>query len=67
MSPKYLQYYLRKHDCLKEAGQPYGREFCEDYMDHEPGWGIKEKWNCFTQNGVDFAKEYCDTQFGDNS
>ena len=26
---------------------------------------MKEKFNCYTEHGVEFAKEYCDYNFGD--
>ena len=25
---------------------------------------MKEKFSCYTENGVEFAKEYCDYNFG---
>jgi hypothetical protein len=42
LSPSYLQYYLRLHNCLGLEGQSKGREYCTDYYEHEDSWGKKD-------------------------
>ena len=63
LSQEYLQYYLRKHNCLAMAGLPKGKEYCEDYYTHEDSWGKDDLFQCFTKYNIDFAKEFCDDRF----
>ena len=63
LSPNYLQYYLRKHNCLQMAGQPKGKEYCIDYYTHEDSWAQENLFQCYTQYSVEFGKEFCDSTF----
>jgi hypothetical protein len=63
MSPSYLQFYLRKHNCYSESGMARGREYCQDYMDHEDSWGQDDLFRCFQRYNVNFGKQFCDSKF----
>ena len=45
------------------AGVPKGREYCQEYFEHEDSWGKEQLYDCFKKHNVDFDKEYCDDMF----
>ena len=64
LSPSYLQYYLRLHNCYDLSGVPRGQQYCRDYYAHEDSWSREDLYNCYISYGVEFGKEYCDHKFG---
>lgn len=64
LSPNFVQYWKRKHDCLKNTGVPFGREYCDDIKNADSSWDIKTLYFCYLENGVVLPQEYCDTLFG---
>ena len=52
LSPNYLMFYLRKHNCFALSGLPKGKSYCQDYFDHEDSWDLQQKFDCYSRNNV---------------
>ena len=63
LSPKYLMYYKRMHNCLRFSGIPLGRDYCQDMFIYSDGWSKKNLFNCYRKHQVEFGKEYCEYLF----
>ena len=49
--------------CYVYAGVPKGRQYCLDMYANSDGWTIDNLFNCYVKNGVNSAKEQCQTMF----
>ena len=41
VSPEFLFYWQRMHNCYLNTGVPYGRAYCEDLRTYDASWGKK--------------------------
>lgn len=63
LSPKYLMYYKRMHNCLRLAGIPLGKTYCDDLFAHSEGWTQESLFSCYRKHKVEFGKQYCNFLF----
>ena len=47
MSPAYLPFHLRKHNCYSLTGVPRGLLYCQDLFSYNDAWGIEDLHTCF--------------------
>ena len=63
LSSAFLFFYLRKHDCFLSTGVAKGKQYCDEYFDHEASWGQLELLKCYKDSGVISSKEFCNGKY----